>query len=156
MEKKVVYNSKLTQVIHYLGFIIFVILMIAIIFWAVKIYREDETPLSFVVLFVPLTFLGCRIYMNSILLRYLPAKLTYNKAHCIITLGGSSTQYLWSEVSKVKIIRSNLSELLMLYDNKGERIYAANNKTNKAYRYLEDFIMHERIVSDINKVYLVF
>ncbi|MBL0684839.1 hypothetical protein [Aquimarina mytili] len=156
MNKKIVYTSRWAQAIHYLGLVIFTILLIAIVFWALKIYREDETPLSFVVLFVPLTFLVCRMYMNSLLLKYLQAKLTYSKTHISITLRGNTTQYSWSEVAKVKIVRSNLSELLMLYNTKGTRIYAANSKTNKGYRYFEDFIMSERIAGEVDKVYLVF
>ncbi len=156
MNTRMVYNSRITQGIHYLSFIIFTVLVIAIIYWAVKIYREDDTRLSLVVLLIPLTFFGCRIYMNSLLLKYLPARFTYTETNCIVTLRGNSTQYLWSEVSKVSIIRSSLSELLLLYNAEGTCIYAANRKTNKAYRYLEDFIMSEKKVSNVSKVYLIF
>lgn len=156
MKNKGLHNSKLKQVIHYLIFLLFVGLIIVTIYWGIKIYKEDETPVALVVLFVPFIFLFCRIYMSIILLKYLPAKMTYDKMHFTITLWGNSTRYSWLDVSRVKIIRSNLSEILKLYDEEGTCIYSANNKTTYGYRDLEDLIMHNERTYDVNKIYLIF
>ena len=133
-----VFNPKWLQIVIYMVITLLFCSTIFSFYWATIVVVEEGIAGSIPILFFASVF-GYVSFITFTLVKFIPAKLTYDEKGFIVELAGNTQHYSWSDISTTKT--HGVVRVLQLLD-KGDSIFYAVSFFTPGYKKFENRVNH--------------